>query len=130
MTYAYELVGQPVICEEYDRTGHTRSLARGVPAYLPSFMRWCRVRFRSFLCFFLRIFLRRFLISDGKLLSLSLGSEEIPQVDSLHAEGVLQSNGAKSKRFRRCCHVRDQAQAPVLGHELQIADAGQAPLAI
>ena len=34
--------------------------------YLPSFMRWCRVRFRSFLCFFLRIFLRRFLISDGK----------------------------------------------------------------
>jgi hypothetical protein len=29
-------------------------------------MRWCRVRFRSFLCFFLRIFLRRFLISDGK----------------------------------------------------------------
>ena len=35
-------------------------------AYLPSFMRWCRVRFRSFLCFFFRIFLRRFLISDGK----------------------------------------------------------------
>jgi hypothetical protein len=35
--------------------------------YLPSFIRWCRVRLRSFLCFFLRIFLRRFFTSDGKL---------------------------------------------------------------
>ena len=38
----------------------------GVRRYLPSFMRWCRVRLRSFLCFFLRIFLRRFLTRDGK----------------------------------------------------------------
>jgi len=33
-------------------------------AYLPRARRWKRVRFSIFLCFFLRIRLRRFLIND------------------------------------------------------------------
>ena len=64
-------------------------------AYLPSFIRWWRVRFRSFLCFFFRIFLRRFLISDGKHSSLSvdsLGSEQVPEVDALGAVALLQTD--------------------------------------
>ena len=72
--------------------------------YLPSFKRWCRVRFRSFLCFFLRIFFLRFLIRDGNPSRLSLGPEEVPEVNPLDAVGVLQANGAQSKRFGRLCH--------------------------
>ena len=76
----------------------------GSVRYLPSFMRWCRVRFRSFLCFFLRIFFLRFLIRDGNPSRLSLGPEEVPEIHPLDAVGVLHTNGAQSKRFGRLCH--------------------------
>ena len=92
--------------------------------YLPSFIRWWRVRFRSFLCFFFRIFLRRFLISDGKRSSLSvdsLGSEQVPEVDALGAVALLQTDGPQSKGLGRICHGRDQAQRAVLRHVLEVA---------
>ncbi len=60
--------------------------------YLPSFIRWWRVRFRSFLCFFFRIFLRRFLINDGTRATLSFGSEQVPEVDAPDAETLLQTH--------------------------------------
>ena len=85
--------------------------------YLPSFIRWWRVRFRSFLCFFFRIFLRRFLISDGKRSSLSvdsLGSEQVPEVDALGAVALLQTDGPQSKGLGRICHGRYQPQRAIL----------------
>jgi hypothetical protein len=72
--------------------------------YLPSFRRWCRVRLSSFLCFFLRIFFRRFFTRDGNDPSLSFGSEEVPEVDPLRSEALLQTNGPQSKGFGRVCH--------------------------
>ena len=71
--------------------------------YLPSFMRWCRVRFRSFLCFFLRIFFLRFLIRDGTR-ALSFAPEQVPEVDPLQPEALLQMDGPQSKRLGGICH--------------------------
>ena len=61
---------------------------------MPCCRRCQRVRFRSFLCFFLRIFLRRFLMTDGIREFLpSIGAEEVAKVDAPCAETVLQPNG-------------------------------------
>ena len=60
VTDAHELVVEAEVRQEDDGPGHRRPR----PGYC---CRRCqRVRFRSFLCFFFRIFLRRFLTTDGK----------------------------------------------------------------
>ena len=102
----------------------------GSVRYLPSFMRWCRVRFRSFLCFFLRIFFLRFLIRDGNPSRLSLGPEEVPEVNPLDAVRVLQANRTQSKRFGGLCHRREQPEAVVVGHVLQDAEPRESTMAV
>src|SRR5919201_3970539 len=101
-----------------------------IPRYLPSRSRWCRVRLRSFLCFFLRIFFRRFFTRDGNDPGLSFGSEEVPEVDPLGAEALLQTDGAQSKCFGGVCHRRDQAETAVVRDRLEVADAREAALTV
>ena len=43
---------------------HRASLAAGAESYLPSFLRWTRVRRSSLRCFFFDMRLRRFLITE------------------------------------------------------------------
>jgi len=53
---------------------------RGVEtSYLPAARRWKRVRFSIFLCFFLRMRLRRFLINDPMACTTLLGFRTTPQ---------------------------------------------------
>src|SRR5437867_816448 len=75
-----------------------------------------RVRFRSFLCFFLRIFLRRFLTTEGKAVPFRVrgcsravrhagreslvGSEEVSQIDPADPEVLLQSHGPELQGLR------------------------------
>ena len=71
--------------------------------YLPCWRRCQRVFFNSFLCFFFRIFLRRFLTTEGKLRPFQsvrqgeslVGSEQVPQVHPADLEAVLQADGAE-----------------------------------
>src|SRR4026209_2598585 len=98
--------------------------------YLPSFRRWCRVRLSSFLCFFLRIFFLRFFTSDGNEPRLSFGSEEVPEVDPLRTEALLQTNGTQSKCFGRLCHRRDQPEPSVAGDGLEVPDTREASFTV
>ena len=85
---------------------------------------------RSFLCFFFRIFLRRFLTTEGKLLVLSesvpgrpeefkrfstlttglalppllVGPEQMAQVNPADSEVLLQPHRAELQRFRGLLH--------------------------
>src|SRR5688572_31075360 len=62
--------------------------------------------------------------------SRSFGSEEVPEVDPLRSEALLQTNGTQSKRFRRLRDRRDQPESPVPGHRFQVADPGESALAV
>ena len=89
------------------------------------------MRFRSFLCFFLRIFLRRFLTTEGKPRSLSvlIGSEEVPEVDRF-AQWSLQTDRPQLRAFGGVCHRRDQPKTAVVGHVFEVADPGEAAVAV
>jgi len=61
------------------------------------------------LCFFFRIFFRRFLISEGtRFPSWSFRSEQVPEVHPLGAVVLLQADGAQSKGLGPFCHGRDE----------------------
>ena len=84
-------------------------------------LRCQRVFFSSFLCFFLRIFLRRFLTTEGKLRPfdspvspqsveeeaagarrpVSVGAEEVSEVDAPHAETIVEANRTELEGLRR-----------------------------
>src|SRR5881397_3837372 len=82
--------------------------------YLPCWRRAQRVFFNSFLCFFFRIFLRRFLTTEGKLQVLSfhttagsqslVGSEQVAQVVPADPESLLQPHRAQLERLGPLCH--------------------------
>src|SRR5512141_990249 len=49
-------------------------------------------------------------------------SEQVPEVHTLGAVLLLQASGPQSKRLRACCHGRDEAQDPLLGQVLEVAE--------
>ena len=76
------------------------------------------------MCFFFRIFLRRFLISDGtKVPSSSFRTEHVPKVHAPGAVALIQADGAQSKRLGAFCHRRDQPQDSLLLAVLEVADS-------
>jgi hypothetical protein len=77
----HELIVEAEIGEEDDGPGHgspRNSRERTRPGYFPCCRRCQRVFFRSFLCFFFRIFLRRFLTTEGKRSFLSPSHVMLP----------------------------------------------------
>src|SRR5947208_4043464 len=86
--------------------------------YRPCWRRCQRVFFSSFLCFFFRIFLRRFLTSDGKRCPFSwllVRTEQIAEVHPLGAVALFEPNRPQSKRLRCLRDGRDQPEHAVLG---------------
>ena len=83
-------------------------------SYLPAARRWKRVRFSIFLCFFLRMRLRRFLISDPMARRTLLGRPRGVHKsaisaqslgDALHAQGLARTAAhgvAADSRAPRC----------------------------
>src|SRR5919204_2895270 len=56
-----------------------------------------------------------------------LRSEQVPEIHPLGAIGLLQANGAKSKRPRPRCHGGDQAEDILLGDVLEITEPRRGP---
>ena len=69
--------------------------------YLPAALRWNRVRFSIFLCFFLRMRLRRFLISEP-IASATVAAHRPDCV--IHGQEIERARGATAARRRgeRC----------------------------
>ena len=99
-------------------------------SYRPCWRRAQRVFFRSFLCFFFRIFLRRFLMSEPKLRTLLIRSEQTPEVNTPGPQILVQTNGAQSKRLGRLCHGRHEPQDPLVLGPLKIPETQVGAVAV
>src|SRR5712691_6455888 len=106
--------------------------------YLPSCRRCQRVFFSSFLCFFLRIFLRRFLTTEDKLHVLStneegqslVGPEEVAQVHPPDAVVGVDPDRPELQRLRRVGDRGDEPDQVLAVRVLEDAQADAAPASV